>query len=54
METTGPIYKINDHYSSLYARLFHLAHPQHGRFFELRALSDERDVDRDLRSLLKL
>ena len=52
VETTGPVFKINDHYSSLYARLFHMAHPQHGRFFEIRALSDERDVDRDLRALL--
>lgn len=53
VETAGPVFKINDHYSSLYARLFHLAYPERGRFFEIRKLSDERDVDRDLRALLQ-
>lgn len=38
-------FKINDHYSSLYARLFHLAFPDYGNFFRVRKLSgDEGNV----------
>lgn len=55
VETTGPVFKINDHYSSLYARLFHMAYPQHGQFFRNRALSGSwADVDKELQKLLQL
>lgn len=52
VETKGSDFKINDHFSSLYARLFHMAHPEHGKFFETRALSDGVEVDQELRKLL--
>ena len=52
VETTGPVFKINDHYSSLYARLFHIAHSEYGKVFETRQLSDGQNVDAELRKLL--
>jgi len=54
VETAGSEFKINDHYSSLYARLFHMAYPQHGKFFRNRELSGcGADVDSELRKLIK-
>ena len=42
VETTGPEYRINDHYSPYYARLFHADHPEHAGLFETRkAAADE-------------
>ena len=36
IETRGDEFKINDHYTPYYARLFMRDHPQHAGFFETR------------------
>jgi len=39
LKTKGHGYKINDHHTAYYARLFHLAYPQHEGFFRNRKTS---------------
>lgn len=34
-------FKINDHHSPYYARMFHEDHPEHGSFFELRQVTQD-------------
>ena len=41
IETRGEEVKINDHYTAYYARLFHLAYPEHSGFFKNRKLISE-------------
>jgi hypothetical protein len=43
-ETTGPVWKLNDHYCPYYARLLMRQEPELAGFFELRrAKADEED-----------
>lgn len=42
VETTDPKFKLNDHHTPYYARLFMRDHPEHGELFELRALRSEK------------
>lgn len=42
IETTGPVYKINDHFSAYYARKFLNFYPEREGFFITRALREER------------
>ena len=52
VETKGEPLKINDHYSSLYARLFMMHHGEYSGFFELRRLHvDEMTVQVALEGL---
>jgi hypothetical protein len=37
IESTGEPFKVNDHYSAYYARLWMRDHPEHAGFFETRA-----------------
>jgi len=45
IETTDPQFKINDHYSAYYARLFMRDHPEHVGFFRTRELRDGDESD---------
>lgn len=40
-ETTDPQFKLNDHHTPYYARLFMAQHPEHVGFFETRRVQGE-------------
>lgn len=45
IETVGDTVKLNDHFRAYYARMFHLAYPEHDGFFRNRRLiSEERSA----------
>lgn len=37
LQTTDPVYKLNDHWTPYYARKFHAVYPEHDGFFALRS-----------------
>jgi hypothetical protein len=41
IEATDPEFKINDHYSAYYGRLWMRDNPEHAGFFEIRATRDK-------------
>lgn len=41
IETTDRDFKINDHYTAPFARMFHRAYPEHAGFFRLRERPSE-------------
>lgn len=46
IQTSGSNFKINDHYSALYARLWQVAFPEHEHFFKLRHRKSELQPER--------
>ena len=42
IETKGGEFKISNDYICFYARLFHAKHPEHGDFFHLKMLKEEK------------
>lgn len=45
IETRGDVYKVNDHWSPFYARLFEHDFPEHAGLFEMRhAAADDVDL----------
>ena len=45
IETSGGEFKISNDYICFYARLFHAKHPEHGDFFRLKLLKEEKMID---------
>ena len=44
IETKGGEFKISNDYICFYARLFHAKHPEHGDFFSLKLLKEEKMI----------
>jgi hypothetical protein len=45
IETRGGEFKISNDYICFYARLFHAKHPEHGGFFHLKQLKEEKLIE---------
>ena len=46
IETRGGEFKISNDYIAFYARLFHVLHPKHDEFFNLKPLKEEKELAR--------